>query len=991
MSSPSSSSSLSRRAVALRTAPSSISGGLVAGAVALLVLALALAGTGVAATWNVVNPLTDGRLFSCSAFWEEYILLIGGESSLPSGGGTTAPTAANQKMLTVESFDLISKDRWKLHLFAALPVGVSGPAVCASIGGRVTVAALGAQIAGPASSDLLVIRGQGTVQLRATAMLRRIRALIVQYNLSYYIVGGVDARGVPVLAVERFDNEDLVGGDGGGGGGVFDSADSAAAPPAMTSFDPDAAPLSTTVHCSLDRPLCDCRVSALLQHVLLICSNCAHAPFNGAGGGAPKAGFFTEWIMLDLITCDIMALVKFPPRLSNRSFAEVVSVSAATVAQYSTAVLYFENCTVPMIAYWDLYLYQWHVIASDATPTPRAFGAAAVVTSNLMYAGGIAITSANNESLTFGAASTVVETRPVIKAVAMEVLSANRTFVARQGVTVDIDCTHNYTVRISTSARCTGLAPGTTDTRCPAAGVVTMQVPTSPGLYFICASLGSCVGPKTERIPCPTGNWSDFHSCNVLGGCCYCDISLMCFSYRPHYQPNVNESDTPDLFYVLSVPTPIELLAPPAPPPTPSPPPPQSTFVAFITSAPGVVAASLVVLVVVVVVVWATMHVVQHRIDTERAGADGEADLFNAEESQIMATYKPIRRLGKGGFGYVFLVEKRATGELFALKYIPCPEESDRDAALREFDAVRNCPPHPNLVKIHDIRMNWMVDTTVQGGSNDSELRRTGGGGGGGRGSSSPPDENTPLSSGGSGDKKGGGSPKRAPNPNSLQDTLLGMSHRSRYVCIVMSYFEEGDLARYIWEITAARRLSLPEDWIVGVIGRQMCSVLAVMHAQSPPIVHRDLKPENILLANGANVAVVCDFGLAKRTEKTYMETRAGSLQYIAPECWKKHYTAAVDMWAVGCIMYGAATGRVTAETARVMFNDAQDRGFKREIMGELQAVGYSRAFGELVLALLEVSPDVRLSAAACLQRIDAAPQWAARSVPVPKPGRLAD
>ena len=76
------------------------------------------------------------------------------------------------------------------------------------------------------------------------------------------------------------------------------------------------------------------------------------------------------------------------------------------------------------------------------------------------------------------------------------------------------------------------------------------------------------------------------------------------------------------------------------------------------------------------------------------------------------------------------------------------------------------------------------------------------------------------------------------------------------------------------------------------------------MHSSN--IIHRDLKPSNLLLNKNCDLKI-CDFGLARGYEDTtttlteYVVTR----WYRAPEVilsWKK-YTAAIDVWSVGCIL----------------------------------------------------------------------------------------
>lgn len=87
---------------------------------------------------------------------------------------------------------------------------------------------------------------------------------------------------------------------------------------------------------------------------------------------------------------------------------------------------------------------------------------------------------------------------------------------------------------------------------------------------------------------------------------------------------------------------------------------------------------------------------------------------------------------------------------------------------------------------------------------------------------------------------------------------------------------------------------------------KQITEALIYLHEKS--IVHRDLKPENLLYASDAKKNIkLMDFGLAKALDgdDEALETRCGTLHYVAPEVLSKNpYTNACDYWSLGVVLY---------------------------------------------------------------------------------------
>ncbi|HEV8247427.1 MAG TPA: serine/threonine-protein kinase [Polyangiaceae bacterium] len=137
---------------------------------------------------------------------------------------------------------------------------------------------------------------------------------------------------------------------------------------------------------------------------------------------------------------------------------------------------------------------------------------------------------------------------------------------------------------------------------------------------------------------------------------------------------------------------------------------------------------------------------------------------------------------------------------------------------------------------------------------------------------------------------------------------------------MVMEYLEGRDLSARIRESGA-----LPVSDAVDLV-LQASEALAEAHALG--IIHRDLKPSNLFLAHradGSPCVKVLDFGISKIMNPgssgpdfgmTRTQAVMGSPLYMSPEQMtsSRQVDARTDIWAVGCVLYEALTGRVPFE-----------------------------------------------------------------------------
>ncbi|APA07460.1 hypothetical protein sscle_03g022300 [Sclerotinia sclerotiorum 1980 UF-70] len=124
--------------------------------------------------------------------------------------------------------------------------------------------------------------------------------------------------------------------------------------------------------------------------------------------------------------------------------------------------------------------------------------------------------------------------------------------------------------------------------------------------------------------------------------------------------------------------------------------------------------------------------------------------------------------------------------------------------------------------------------------------------------------------------------------------------------CIFMVFeYAEHDLLQIIHHHTQPTRHPIPAPTVKSIMF-QLLNGCQYLHANW--VLHRDLKPANIMVSSSGEVKIG-DLGLARLFNKPLHALFSGdkvvvTIWYRAPELLlgSKHYTPAIDMWAVGCI-----------------------------------------------------------------------------------------
>ena len=197
-----------------------------------------------------------------------------------------------------------------------------------------------------------------------------------------------------------------------------------------------------------------------------------------------------------------------------------------------------------------------------------------------------------------------------------------------------------------------------------------------------------------------------------------------------------------------------------------------------------------------------------------------------------------------------------------------------------------------------------------------------------------------------------------------IESWWIGAGPDSGRLTLVMECAENGDL-RVPVQAAGQSGKHLEEVLVLSWL-QQMLRGLDHVHQKE--IIHRDLKAMNVFLKDTWRTCKLGDFGISTALESGKSASGCvGTPAYMAPELlWNQRYASAVDMWAIGVVLYELMAlklpfcgSNVLALVYQIAFNTYDPE--------PLCMVGYSTALIELVSRLLDKDPTKRPSASQLL------------------------
>jgi serine/threonine protein kinase len=197
---------------------------------------------------------------------------------------------------------------------------------------------------------------------------------------------------------------------------------------------------------------------------------------------------------------------------------------------------------------------------------------------------------------------------------------------------------------------------------------------------------------------------------------------------------------------------------------------------------------------------------------------------------------------------------------------------------------------------------------------------------------------------------------------------LRGISHcmnlKSPYLVTIFDVrYGQGNVPWVIMEYVAGPSLhelmaqsesesGLGEDQAMYFV-RELIMGLRYLHDAG--VVHRDLKPHNIFFEDGA--VKIGDYSLSKAissSQQTGHTTTVGSVHYMAPEIGEGKYDKAVDIYALGVILFEMLTG------SPPYVGESMGEVLIKHLTGEPDVSGISQPFAKVIQKAMQRDPDDR-------------------------------
>lgn len=161
--------------------------------------------------------------------------------------------------------------------------------------------------------------------------------------------------------------------------------------------------------------------------------------------------------------------------------------------------------------------------------------------------------------------------------------------------------------------------------------------------------------------------------------------------------------------------------------------------------------------------------------------------------------------------------------------------------------------------------------------------------------------------------------------------------------CIFMIFeYAEHDLLQIIHHHSLLPKTPIPTSTLRSCM-YQLISGLLYLHRNW--VIHRDLKPANIMVTS-AGAVKIGDLGLARIFYKPLHALFTGdkvvvTIWYRAPELLlgTRHYTPAIDLWAVGCIFAELLSLRPIFKGEEAKQDSTKKVPFQRHQMGKISEV----------------------------------------------------